>query len=93
MPMSGGDSVPVRFFRLRSELVADVPAASDRGVRQPISSSLLNAMFARPAAEQWPVPGGCSSIVRLEATMGLLEIGVVLTCASAFGFYIAEPQE
>ncbi len=28
-----------------------------------------------------------------EATMGLLEIGVVLACASAFGFYITDPQE
>lgn len=28
-----------------------------------------------------------------EAIMGLLEISVILACASAFGFYIADPLE
>lgn len=30
---------------------------------------------------------------REEHIMGLLEISVVLACASAFGFYIADPLE
>jgi hypothetical protein len=46
-----------------------------------------------PMAEQWRALGGCSSIVRWEASMGLIEISVILACASAFGFYITDPQE
>jgi hypothetical protein len=35
---------------------------------------------------------GSPSIARREATMGLVEISVVLACASAFGFYISAKE-
>ena len=44
------------------------------------------------AAEQWQASGGFPSIARREATMGLIEISVVLACASAFGFYISAKE-
>ncbi len=37
---------------------------------------------------KWLLPRHCE-----EEIMGLLEISVVLACASAFGFYIADPLE
>ena len=44
------------------------------------------------AAEQWQAQDGSPSIARREATMGLVEISVVLACASAFGFYISAKE-
>lgn len=63
------------------------------GVRKSSTHSNLAAFPGPAAPEQWRSPDRFRSTTMMELTMGILEISIVLACASAFGFYLAETHQ